>query len=249
MFPVKSEPSDTLDVGKDSQRIRLMDENPHINDYLNINTSDKLAGTSPSEEMLLTVAYFKNESISNTFDFNSSNCKGKKGIHEKHEIDISAIKTEKKGACSDNTSGDITEEACSDNTSGDITEEACSDNTSGDITEEECSDNTPGDRTEEHKTMQIEEESEDYHVKEHDRDLVTGISIHGRTGKSAAVDIGQLYFSKTNQSQYETHKYVQEKEHSGEKRLKCDLLAYSTKNIWTSEDASTNTFRGETLQV
>ena len=242
MFPVKSEPSDTLDVGKDSQRISLMDDTLYINGASDINTSDNRPDKNHSEEMLLTVAYVKNESMSNTLDFNSSNCKGNKGIHEKHEVDMSAIKPEKKGACNDNTSGDITEKECSDNTSGDRTEEECSDNTSGDITEEACSDNTSGDSTEEvcsgntsgditeeHKTMQMEEESEDCHVKEHDSNHVTDISIHGGIGYSAEIDMGELCLSKTSQSRYETHKYVQEKVHSGEKRVKCDVCAYSTK--------------------
>ena len=37
MFSIKSEPSD--DVGKDSQSIRLMDDNPHISDTLDVNPS------------------------------------------------------------------------------------------------------------------------------------------------------------------------------------------------------------------
>ena len=38
MFPVQSEPSDACDVGKDSQYIRFVDDNPRISDTSNTNT-------------------------------------------------------------------------------------------------------------------------------------------------------------------------------------------------------------------
>ena len=62
MFSIKREPSDSIDVGKDSQRIRLMDDNPHIDDTSDIDTSDKLANKYLRDEMLLTIAYVKEES-------------------------------------------------------------------------------------------------------------------------------------------------------------------------------------------
>ena len=86
MFTVKSEPSDKVDVGKDSQRIRCMDDNPYINGYSDVNTSDNRPDKNHSEEMLLTVAYVKHESMSNTLDFNSSNCKGNKGIYKNMKL-------------------------------------------------------------------------------------------------------------------------------------------------------------------
>ena len=44
MFSIKSETSDTIDEGKDSQRIRCIDTNRnlHISDTLCTNTSDDL---------------------------------------------------------------------------------------------------------------------------------------------------------------------------------------------------------------
>ena len=49
MFSIKSEPSD--DVGKDSQRVRLMDDNPHISDTLDVNTSGNWLEKSISKDI------------------------------------------------------------------------------------------------------------------------------------------------------------------------------------------------------
>ena len=54
MLPVKSEQCDSLDVGKDSQHIRCLDDNQHTH------TSDNRPDKSLSYEMLLTVACVKN---------------------------------------------------------------------------------------------------------------------------------------------------------------------------------------------
>ena len=61
MFSIKSETSDTIDEGKDSQRIRCIDTNHylHISNTVSINTSDNLPDKDLGEEMLLTVAYVK----------------------------------------------------------------------------------------------------------------------------------------------------------------------------------------------
>ena len=148
MYPVKSE---TSDVGNDSQRIRFKDDNSHIGDTLNINISDNFPDKSLSEEKLLIIAYVKDENT-NAFDYNTTDCKGNEEFHEQQLIDIDAIKTEKTEACGYNTSWHRTKEAYSDNTSWHRTEE-------------------------QHKTIEVEEESEDYHVKEHDIHHVLGKSI------------------------------------------------------------------------
>ena len=109
MFPVKSDPSDKFDVGKDSQRIRCMDDNPHIRNTLNINTSENQHDKKLSEEMLLTVAYVKNESVSEALDYKSSDSKGNEVIYGQNLADINVIKNEKTEACNYNTSGDVTD--------------------------------------------------------------------------------------------------------------------------------------------
>ena len=68
MFSIKREPSDGFDVGNDSQRIRLRDDNPHISDTLDMNKSENQPDKRLNEEMLLTVAYVENESASNGLD-------------------------------------------------------------------------------------------------------------------------------------------------------------------------------------
>ena len=110
MFQIKSEPSDTLDVDKDSQRIRLMDDNPNISDTFIINTSENRHDESLSEEMLLTSAYVKTKSTSNALDYNSSDSNRNESIHGEHFIDKRVIKTEKIEAYPDNTSGYVLDE-------------------------------------------------------------------------------------------------------------------------------------------
>ena len=107
MFPVKSEPSDTFDVGYDLQRIMCMEDNPHFSKNLNTKTSENRPATSLSNEMLLTVAYVKNESISNTFDCKTS---GHEGIHGQRLMDFNATTAEKTEVCTVNTSGNVTDE-------------------------------------------------------------------------------------------------------------------------------------------
>ena len=105
MFPVKSEPADTVDEGKDSPPTRCIDDNPHISDTSDINTSDKWTDTCLNKDMLITVAYVKNESTSDALDYNTSNPKGNKIIHGPQLIATNLIKTEMEEACSDNTLG------------------------------------------------------------------------------------------------------------------------------------------------
>ena len=110
MFPVKSEPSDTFDVGKDSQRIISMDDNQNISDTLNTNTSDNQSDKSINDEMFLTVAYVKNERTSHALDYNASYCKRNECIHGQQVTDINVIKSEKTDVCTDITSGDVTDD-------------------------------------------------------------------------------------------------------------------------------------------
>ena len=82
------EPSYGFDVGNDSQRIRLRDDNSHISDTLDVNTSDNWPDKSLSEEMLLTVAYVKNESTTNGLNLRTSNSEGNEGSHGQQLTDI-----------------------------------------------------------------------------------------------------------------------------------------------------------------
>ena len=107
MFPVKREPPDTFNVGNDSQRIRCMDDNPHVGDILNINTSENKPDKNLSHEIMMTVAYVKNET-SDTLNYDTLNYKGNEGIHERNLTDISVMKTEGKEACTDNALRDVT---------------------------------------------------------------------------------------------------------------------------------------------
>ena len=109
MFPVKSETSETFDVGQDSQRIRCMDNNPQFSYTLNSNTSENQQDKKLSEEMLLTVAYIKNDSVSNALDYNTSGSKGNEVICGQNLTDINVIKNEKTEACNYNASGDVTD--------------------------------------------------------------------------------------------------------------------------------------------
>ena len=108
MFSIKNEPSDGFDVSNESQRSRLRDFKSNISDALDVNTSEIRPDKHLSKEMLLTVAHVKNESTSNELDFKTSNSKGNEGIHRQHLIDIHDTKTEKKEACTDNTSRQAT---------------------------------------------------------------------------------------------------------------------------------------------
>ena len=110
MFPVKREPCDTFDVGKDSQRIRLEDGNPHISDTSDINTSDNRPDKCLHKNMFLTVAYVKNESTLNALDYNTSNSKENKDIHGPQLKATNLIKREMEEACTDNTSEAINDE-------------------------------------------------------------------------------------------------------------------------------------------
>ena len=107
MFPLKREPADTFDVGKDSQHSRCIDDHTHISDTLNTDTSDNRPDKSLSDEMLLTVAYVKNERTSHAIAFNTSNSKGNECIDGQQLTDINVIKTEQTEACSDKKSWEV----------------------------------------------------------------------------------------------------------------------------------------------
>ena len=110
MFLVKSEQSDTFDVGNDSQHIRCIDDNQDKSETLNTDTSDNRHDRSLSDEMSLTIAYVKNERTSNAFDCESSASKGNEFIRGQQLTDINVIKKEKTEACRNNTSGDVNDD-------------------------------------------------------------------------------------------------------------------------------------------
>ena len=105
MFSIKSEPSDTVDVGRNSQSIGLMDSNPRINDPINMDTSDDWPDKRHRKEIILTVAYIKTEPSTSASQYNTSNYEGNLSIHEQ-----SFIKTEKKEEGTDVTSRHMTAE-------------------------------------------------------------------------------------------------------------------------------------------
>ena len=85
-------------------------ENPHISHALDIYTSEIQPDKNLSNEIFMTVAYVKNESTSNMLNYDSLNSKGNEGCHERNLTDISVMNMEKKEACTDNTSGDVTDD-------------------------------------------------------------------------------------------------------------------------------------------
>ena len=195
MFPVKSEPSDTFVVGKDSQPTICFDDNQDISDTLHSDSSDNRPVKILSDEMLLTVAYVKNGSTSHAFDYNTSNSNENECIHEQQLNDINVIKTEKTDACSDNTSGGVTGE--------------------------------------EHMTMQVKEESEHFHIQDHDIHHEADIPPYDKVGEMDTIDIGYICPSRPTQKIYEIHNNFHKKVHSGatckltHSGDKCDLCAYS----------------------
>ena len=111
MFPVKSEPSETFDVGNDSQRSRCIDANQDIRDTLHSDTSDNWPNKSLDDKMLLTVAYVKNESTSHAFEYNIAHSKGNESlcINGQQLTDINVVITEKIEAYSDNINKDVSD--------------------------------------------------------------------------------------------------------------------------------------------
>ena len=75
MFSIKSEPSDACGVDSDSQRIRLMDDKPHINDSgKSDNQDDGLQLAS-----FLCCGYVKTEPGTSASHNNTSNSEGNGG--------------------------------------------------------------------------------------------------------------------------------------------------------------------------
>ena len=237
MFPVKTEPSDTFDVGKDSQRIRCIDDNQNT---FNTDASGNRPDKSIDEEMLLTVAYVKNESTSHAFDYNTSNSKGNECILGQHPTNINVINTGKIEACSDNTSRDV-----SDGEHGtmhvkeesqhyhikdqdihhmtDISMHERIGESDAIDTGELCSSNTTRSGDEAHKYLQ----------KKHFKcDLCArSTTTYGSLKRHKMIHTGEkpykcdlCEFSSTQYGNLKTHKL----KHSGEKPYKCDVCDYST---------------------
>ena len=110
MSSIKSEPSDGFDASNESQGIFLTDDNSHISDAFDINTSEIRPDESVINEIVLTVAYVKNESTSNALDYNTSNSKGNKCIHGQQLTEINVFKTEKTESRNDNTLRKVSDE-------------------------------------------------------------------------------------------------------------------------------------------
>ena len=226
MFPVKSEPSDTVDVGKDSQCIRLTDDNPDISDTLNTNTSEHRHDKSLSEEMLLTVAYVKNESTSSALDYYNSNSIGSKEIHGQHSIDINVVNTEKTGACSNNNLRDVIDD---ENDGVHVKEEPQSHNFQEhdihhvtDIVQynrvgesdardmgDDCPSSASQSRNEANKCT-------------HER-IYSG-KTHFKCDGEKPYKCDECAYRTTQSGALKTHKLI----HSGEKPYKCDVCEYST---------------------
>ena len=215
MFPVKCEPPVTFNEGTYSQRIRCIDDNPDISDTLNTDTSDIRPDKSLSDEILLSVAYVKNESTSHAFDYSSSsNSKGNECIHRQQLFDINVIKSEKTETCSDNTSGDVTDHEH-------VTMQAKEKYQHNHIIEDGNNHVTDISRhymfeNEEHDTMHAKEKSH-----------IADISQQFRFGGSNAIDIGNSCTSSATQSRAKMHKHIHKRVHQVENRFKCDLCSYS----------------------
>ena len=254
MFSVKSESSDTFDVGKDSQCIRLMNNNPNISDTMNTNTSENRHDKSLSEEMLLTVAYVKNESTSSALDYYNLNSKGNKEVHGQHLMDINVIKTEKTEACSDNTSRDGIDD---ENVGVHVKEEPQSNNFQEhdihhvtdiaqynrvgdrDTTDmgDDCTSSSSQSRNEANKCMHKRIHSGKTHFKcDGEKPYKCDICDYSATQsgdlkKHKRIPSGEkpykcdvCGFSTTTSGNLKTHKLI----HSGEKPYKCDECAFST---------------------
>ena len=101
MFSIKSEPSDRVGVGSESQRIRLIGDNPHIND---IGKSDNPPDDGLQLASFLCCGYVKTEPSTSASHNNTSNSEGNGGIHSQNSIDTNLIKTEEKEECTNITS-------------------------------------------------------------------------------------------------------------------------------------------------
>ena len=87
-------------AGNNSPRIGHMEENPHISDLSNVYTSTtrfRPDEEGHGKEMLLTVAYVKNEpGTPYVPDYNTASPKGNESLHGQNLISMNAIKTEQK---------------------------------------------------------------------------------------------------------------------------------------------------------
>ena len=198
MFPVKREPSEMFDVGNDSQGMRLTDINQE-SDTFNTNMSDNWHYKSLSEETL-TVAYIKNEVTSNTLDYNNSNSKGNKEIHRQHGqhlIDVNDINTEKTEACSDYTSGDVTED---EHGKMHVKEESQHNYTKErDIPHASGTSQNYMKEDEEHNKMKVKEALQHHHIKEHDMNHMTDISQFYMVGD---VQHGMMHVKEESQHRH-----------------------------------------------
>ena len=180
MFRVKSEPSDNFNVGKDSPPTRSIDDNRYISDIVNTDSSDNRSDKSLVEEMLLTVAYVRNERTSHALDYNTSNCERNEDIHGQLVFNINVFKTDKREACTDNTPGYVTE---NDHGKMHVEKELQYNNTKERdihlVIDTSQHNNIEG---EFHSTLHVKEESQDFHMKAYAINCLADISQHYRIG-------------------------------------------------------------------
>ena len=214
MFSIKSETSDTIDEGKDSQRIRCIDTNRnlHIGDTLSTNTSDNWPDKDLSEKMLFTVAYVKNESTSNALDYHPSNSKGNKCMNEQYLANIHAMKMEKVEGCSSNKPGNVTKE------------EHVMMNVKEDLQHN---------HTIEHDINHLSDTSQDDRTIEHEYHHVADTSQHDRAGGNTAINIGVICPSSATEPRAGMQKYIHKRVLSGEKCFECNLCVCSTTTYGT----------------
>ena len=193
-----------------------MDDNPNVNDNLDTDTSDNWPDKNLSGEMLLTVAYVKNESKSNALDYYSLNSKG--NIRGQHFMDINGIKTERTDTCSENNSRDVNNDV---NVKVHVKEES------------------QHHYFQEHGIHHVTNIAQHIRVGERDtRDMgddcpSSATQSRNRTHKCIhkRVHSGETQF-KCNEGAYSTtiarHLKTHKLKHSGGKPYKCDECAYST---------------------
>ena len=209
MFPIKSEPFDTLDAGNNSQCLRHNEDNLHASDMFNVNTCTSIAKCRPDKSlskhvkvMMLTAAYVKNEQ-STLYAFDN---KGNEGHYGQNIMAINTIKTEQTEACINSTSGNIV--------INDIKiekTEACINSTSGNIVDDEAD---------------MKEVLQHGLIEEHDINNTPDMSQHGRDNESQVIHVGIM-------ADLGPHKARKVKE----RRYKCDYCGYSATPLRKPQEA------------
>ena len=111
MWSIKSETSDTADVGNNSQHINFVDKKTRADDPVNMNASKGQPDgiLVRSNEMVLTISYVKNEQ-SAEYEFQASSSEGNEGPHRQNLIATNAIKGESNEEFTNSSSGNVVDE-------------------------------------------------------------------------------------------------------------------------------------------